>query len=90
MSEPTDAAKLALVRNQLFAEHIAAVEAGDNAAEARAAALIFMVDTGRRPEQLPRPFEVFSEHLREMAEDALQEQADERADSLEDFDPHEH
>ena len=89
-TEPSDAAKLAVVRNQLFTEHLAAVEAGDAAAEARAASLIFMVDTGRRPEALARQFEEFGEHLHDMAGEELQGRAEEYADSLEDFSPYEY
>lgn len=82
--------KLAMVRKQLHLEHTAAVEAGDTEAEERAAALIFIVARGRHPQEAPHRFQAYMEGLHEGAQEELQARAEEYADSLEDFDPHEY
>lgn len=101
-SEPTDSAKLAAIRDTLQYFYLRVLEASDKpvpAGESLFRALLYVADTARRPtfpgnqvrfddDQTEIDYDGYGERLYEQAVEFLQARAEERADSLEGFDPH--
>lgn len=101
-AEPDDSAKLAAIRDMLQYLYLRVLEVPDKpipGGESLFRALLYVADTARRPtfpgnqvrfgdDQTEIDYDGYGARLYEQAMEVLQVRAEERADSLEGFNPH--